>query len=50
VGAKFAQAVSRILKNAFLTALIRRKGQMLGDVEAPSREAAEAEAVRRRSI
>jgi hypothetical protein len=26
--------------------LIRRKGQMLGDVDAPSREAAEAEAVR----
>jgi len=26
--------------------LIRRKGQVLGDVEAPSREAAEAEAVR----
>ena len=27
---------ARILKNAFLTAQIRRKGQMLGDVEAPS--------------
>jgi len=26
--------------------LIRRKGQVLGDVDAPSREAAEAEAVR----
>ena len=26
--------------------LIRKKGQVLGDVEAPSREAAEAEAVR----
>jgi hypothetical protein len=30
--------------------LIRRKGQVLGDVDAPSREAAEAEAVRTFSL
>jgi hypothetical protein len=31
---------------AWRALLIRRKGQVLGDVDAPSREAAEAEAVR----
>ena len=35
-----------IASRSWRASLIRRKGQVLGDVDAPSREAAEAEAVR----
>jgi hypothetical protein len=41
-----SRRVSRPIPSRSWRASLRRKGQVLGDVEAPSREAAEAEAVR----